>query len=742
MLKLYSILLFCYCLLPPAISAQQKSAFIAGKVIDEKGKPLAFANVQVVGAYDGEISSASGNFFISTRKIGAAKLRASLIGYEASEQTVRLNSNDTLRVNFVLRETVVNLNEVVVTASAFATGDEGKGVTLRRLEVVTTPGAAADIFLAIKTFPGVAMVDEGSGLFVRGGDVNETVTLLDQATVVHPYKYESPTGGVFGTINPFLVSGTFFSSGGFSARYGNALSSVLAMESQNFPEASAYTLNLGLAAAAASIQMPLIQNKLGVRFSGNRSFTGAMFRLNGRRDEFVEPPGGNDGNLSLIYQYSPAGRFKFFNFVSNDRIGVNVHQPSFAAVYRGEEINQLHNLQWSDLWRGWLMKMSFSLNRYDTQRHLGNLNFDQRDDTYKWRLDVERELSQRARVLWGSEIERVKNDFRGTVPANREVLDPDAEVHRLHENYSAQRWGVYAEIETQLSRRLTGGAGMRVDHHDLADETTLDPRLSLRYDFSRRTNLRLAWGIYHQFPEAYLFNPASGNSQLASQQAQHYIVGIEHQRDPLMIRVETYYKPYAHLVIRDSGRNYANRGDGEARGLDVFVKYGAFLQTRFNGWIAYSYLHSRRLLPRNTGDSYLYERAPSSFDITHNLTLVGKLRIIQFFSGGLTFRYATGRPITPVAGAIRDERFGFYIPIEGSVNSERLPSFQRLDGSLSYYLPYGNNNSATFYFAVSNLLNHANVLDYDYSLDYSSRTPRTTNYRRFIYFGVTTTLAK
>jgi hypothetical protein len=108
--------------------------------------------------------------------------------------------------------------------------------------------------------------------------------------------------------------------------------------------------------------------------------------------------------------------------------------------------------------------------------------------------------------------------------------------------------------------------------------------------------------------------------------------------------------------------------------------------------MAYSYLHSRRQLPRNIGDEYLYARVRSSFDITHNLTLVGKVRLIQFLSAGLTFRYATGRPVTPIIGAIRNEPFDFYEPIEGLVNAERLPPCQRLDGSLSYYLPYGNGN--------------------------------------------------
>ena len=735
--KTFCLLLFA---LFSVLTAQTKLAHVSGTVVDEQGRPLPLVNVQVLDSFDGNVSDTNGRFAFAVRKLGTAILRASLLGYESAEQAAQLSANDTTRMNFVLRETLINFRETVVTASAYTTGDEGKGVTLRGLEVVTTPGAAADVFLAIKTFPGVAMVDEGSGLFVRGGDVSETVTLLDQATVVHPYKYESPTGGVFGTISPFLVSGTFFSSGGFSARYGNALSGVLAMDSQNLPENSSYTFNVGLAAASAGAQLNLIPNKLGVRFSGNRSSTDLMFRLNGQRDEFTITPHGIDGNLSVIYQYSPSGRIKFFNYAETNRIGVHVAEPSFAGVYHGEETNQLHNLQWSETWRNWLLKTSLSLNRYDTKRSLGNLNLQPRDDTFKWRVDAEREIGAHARFAWGYEIERVTNRFFGTVPQHDNVLDPDADVYHLAEKFSAQRTGAYVDWETQLARRWIAGVSVRADHHDLARETVVDPRFSLRYDFNKYTNARFAAGVYQQFPLPYLFNQTNGNPNLQAQRSRHFIVGIDHQRGNTQLRLEGYYKPYAHLVLRDHGLNYTNRGEGSARGFDLFAKHGAFLQTRFNGWLAYSFLRARRLQAREVGEGFAYEHAPSAFDITHNLTLVGKVRLIQFFSGGLTYRYATGRPITPIAGAIRNEQFGFYEPIEGPLYSERLPSFQRLDASLNYYLPYGKGHMAVFYLAVSNVLNRANVLSYEYSADYSTRTPRKTNYQRFIYFGVTTTL--
>jgi len=728
-------------LVSPSLFAQIKPAFIAGRIIDDTGKALAYANIQIAGTTFGDASSAIGDFSFSTTLTGTQKIRATMIGYESSERIVRLSAGDTTRVLFTLQETLITLQEATVTASAFTSGDEGKGVTLRSMEVVTTPGAAADIFLAVKTFPGLAMIDEGSGLFVRGGDVTETVTILDQATVVHPYKYESPTGGVFGAISPFLVKGTFFSSGGFSARYGNALSGVLALESQDMPIQNSLNFNLGLAAASAGIDASIADGKFGLRFSGNQSFTGAMFRLNGRREEFTETPSSNDVNLSLIFPYSETGRLKFFNFLASDRIGVHVDLPSLSAVYKGEEHNHLHNLQWSEVFvQRWFVKSSLSLNRFESKSDLGNLNFDLEDDTYKWRTDVEASLSPRWNLRFGGEIEEIVNHYNGKVPQG-DVLDPNAPAYLLAEKYSARRLGAYGEVETQLSRRWLANAGLRGDHHNLAAQTTFDPRLSLRYEISTSSNVRASWGYYHQFPQPYEFNPASGNPFLHSQRAEHFILGYEFNKETTQVRVEGYHKRYADLVLDDAARYLANRGDGEASGVDVFVKYGGFLKTRVHGWASYSFLHSRRLLARDVAGSYLYEKAPSDFDITHNVTIVAKFQLTAPLSFGCTYRYATGRPITPIVDAIKDPVFDFYTPVEGSINSERLPSFHRLDANLSFYYPYGRDNFAVFYLSVANVLNRDNILGYDYSADYSTRTPRSTNYLRFIYFGITTSIA-
>ena len=116
------------------------------------------------------------------------------------------------------------------------------------------------------------------------------------------------------------------------------------------------------------------------------------------------------------------------------------------------------------------------------------------------------------------------------------------------------------------------------------------------------------------------------------------------------------------------------------------------------------------------------------------------MRIVSTLSGGLTLKYATGRPVTPVVGAVPAAGKGYYLPVEGPVGSERLPSFQKVDGQLSYLRFFGSGHQAVFYLAVNNLLNRANVLGYDYSIDYTRRQPRTTLFRRSVYFGATVSL--
>lgn len=719
----------------------ERQTVVRGQVADARGDGVPYANIQIAGTAEGTASDRSGRFQLHTRLQGEVDIQASAVGYEVATQQVVLGRQDTVTVDFALRGTVVELGEATVSASSYTVGD-AESVTLNMLDVVTTPGTSADIYRTVQTFPGVTSVDGGSSLFVRGGDVSETVTLLDQATVAHPYRFESPTTSTFGTVPPFLVDGLNFTSGGYSAKYGNALSAVLAMDSRGLPEADRYYGNLSLAATSAGVDLSLVDGALGVRASGNQSFTGMLFRLNGHSNEFSLTPRSTDANLSLIYEYSDTGQLKLFNYRSSSRMGVRVDDPDYSRIYRTESTNWLHNLQWSESLYDWNVQTSLSMNRYASQQQYGELDLRPSDTIYKLRTDVTRELGRRFSFLTGGEVQRTVSAFEGSLPGE----GGEGHATALDERFPVTRSGAYAEVESHLYRRFIARLGVRTDYHSASEQFTADPRFALRYVASARTDVHLSWGIFHQFAAPFNYSAATGNPELNPQRAQHFIAGVMHERDRLLARVEAYYKPYDDLVLGDPGgsaptEGLTNRGEGWSRGVDVFLKYGQFLQTRFYGRASYSYLQSQRLqLRRLGGEGRVYEQGPSPFDITHNLSVVANATLVNglgggVLSGGGTLRHATGQPHTPIVGA-EAVSGGYYAPVEGPVGSERLPAFRRVDAQLNYYLPFGEGHSIVFYASVNNVLSRTNVLGYEYAADYSARTAQEATLQRSFYFGV------
>jgi hypothetical protein len=720
-------------------SGSDSEITITGEITDKEGNPLYLAHVKIVGTTDGGVTKKDGRFRFSTRLSGPQTLSISMIGFQTIEKEIILKQGQSTEVSVELKSKDLELGDLQVTGSSFTTGD-GKGVTLNELEVVTTPGAAADIFRAIQTFPGVSGLDEGAGLLVRGGDVDEVKVFLDQATVVHPFRFENPSGGVFGSIPPFLVSGTFFSSGGFPARYGDALSGVLAMESLDMPGQTTVQATASFAATSAGLDIP-VSDKLGIRFSGNRSFTEFLFSINGTSDDFTESPAGYDGNLSLTYKPRSGTQIKLFNFGNTNRVGVRVPQSTFDANFRNEESNRFHNLQWTELMGDkWLAETSISWNAYNTERSFGGLLLDQTDHNTKWRTDLDYNWSERLKLRTGAETEYRSNQFRGTIPVNDEIVDPRGDFTDIRENVGATRAGAWSELSFQLLPDIIINMGVRSDFWSANKEWIVDPRLNVNYKPGPFTSFSIAVGRYRQFPEPFEFNSETGNPNLHAQQAWHYIGSAEYKKDLLHLRGELYYKDYENLVIEDEFSNLSNRGHGFASGVDLFAKYSEFLRTRLNGWISYSFLRSDRFQPRRFADGLAFDLAPSDYALTHNLSVVTKYRVWNMLTLGATYRMTTGRPFTPVIDAVFNDEFGFFNPVEGPVNSRRLPQFRRLDVDLSYFWMFSGNHSVIFFMSVSNALDRANVTDITYNEDFSERRFIRSNFERFLFLGATLNL--
>src|SRR5262249_38095577 len=142
--------------------------------------------------------------------------------------------------------------------------------------------------------------DEGAGLYVRGGDTSEVLVLLDDAIVFHPYRSETPGGGLFGSVDPFLLEGLSFATGGFSAKDGNAPPAVFDRHGLKRPDADSAGVALGLAGASARGALPIGKHG-GFRFAGNRGFPALLFAVNGRPYAFDPLPGRWDAGASGHY---------------------------------------------------------------------------------------------------------------------------------------------------------------------------------------------------------------------------------------------------------------------------------------------------------------------------------------------------------------------------------------------------------------------------------------------------------
>ena len=153
------------------------------------------------------------------------------------------------------------------------------------------------------------------------------------------------------------------------------------------------------------------------------------------------------------------------------------------------------------------------------------------------------------------------------------------------------------------------------------------------------------------------------------------------------------------------------------------------LKPKFNGWISYAYTDSKRKQ---------YDAAivtPANYDITHSLSVVGTYNITDRLTVGASYKTSTGKPFTPVTGSLFDPYNNVYIPIYADRNSERFPTYQRVDLNAQYIFALFGRFAVAF-FALNNLLNTSNLYEYDYNFDYSNRTEVNSANKRIIYFGM------
>ena len=690
---------------------------ISGKVMDKKGKPLPGANVFLKGTYDGTTSDSEGIFNFKTIEKDTAILSATYVGFEISEKNIGLNGKEVLH-NFRLEESANELNTVVITAGAFEASDEKRMAMLKPLDIVTTAGAAADITGAIQFLPGAQRVGEQEGLFVRGGSGQETKVVIDGMIVQNPFFSSLPDVQQRGRFSPFMFKGTSFSTGGYSAQYGQALSSVLLLNTTDKASNNGLGISLNLANAGLNYDYASKNQSISaVAYYGNLK---PLFALVKQNVDWLHEP--EFKGTSLTYRLKPTkhGVLKVYGMYSDSRLSMNSKNPSTDSGRMKLDLknrNAFMTSTYSDQWADgkWLLNSGFSYSRNKDNMSFDAINFDRFDARTQARLVLTRLLAGNNSVLFGGETYAI-NLQNGV----------DGRLYRLKDHYTA----IFAESEIYVTRQLAGRVGVRGEYSSLLNRFNVAPRLSFAYKTGKFSQVSLAAGQFYQNPD---YRYSYMNKNLNFERADHLILNFQIIKNQRTFRFETFYKNYAQLVREFTGEVFDadpyrfpwgptnNQGDGYAKGFDFFWRDQKTIKN-FDYWVTYSYVDSKRLFQQ------FQESATPTFISNHNISLITKkwFEKIQT-SFNMTYAFTSGRP--------------YYNPNNKVFLSDRTPAVHNVSIQSSK-LASIKGNLVIFYASIDNILNTKNVFTYRYTTDGKTRYSVGPQSYRSFFIGTQIMLSK
>ena len=233
---------------------------------------------------------------------------------------------------------------------------------------------------ALKTLPGAQQVGESEGLFVRGGTAAETKIFIDGTLVNNFFQGGAPNIAGYGRFSPFLFKGTVFSTGGYSALYGQALSSALILESIDLPERTSASLGLSVIGVNGGYQ-ELSKNK---KFSwgGAYSYTnlGLAFAVIKQKQDYSKVPVIHNGDFNFRFKTSATGMIKYYGYFGKNSFDFTVKSIDSIGYFDRfglENFNMYHNLSWKEsLGKRWKMNAGFSytLNQDDIKSGMKDAN--------------------------------------------------------------------------------------------------------------------------------------------------------------------------------------------------------------------------------------------------------------------------------------------------------------------------------------------------------------------------------
>ena len=706
---------FCLCLVlilcSGTIAHSQTDESIQGRVIDSlTGKPIAGAVIRIESGDEITITNDSGAFRLDGLAPGSLEVTAESLGYRKETRTCRLEPGDQITLLFRMQEEELVMSDVVLQAEQITGRNSVSEIRLDASALRSAQGLLEDPVRTLTLLPGVnggGDLFAPSEIFVRGGAPEENLFLLDKTKLYWPWYF----GGMKSVYNTDVVDRVELLTGGFPASFGNHMSSVLNVITRpgSFREWSG-GLSIGFFNAAADIEGPIISDKLSIIAAVRRTYLDLFL------DESAAFPLPSFGDITYKIAFRPASshRISLSGLSSEESIAFLAAEPEPGLPDRINASGRTHTQsgEWlAIIGEEIVSKLALTHSSSSSRFAIGQtIDAKTEGETWGLRYDVDWNIEDRRAVKFGTEGTQNTFNLAGTFPLDPGETDPNDTTITLRPydlSSESRLAGAYLLYDGDLTGNLGMNAGLRLDHHDMADLTDISPRLALRYSPGKKIELRGAFGEYHQFPQE---EALSYNSDLQSELSRHYIAGVHYRFSPAVAGwIEGYVKDYRNLTTYDSLLNYRSNGTGVSKGIELFLRKE---QGALQGWISYAFSRATRQAPLQD-QVYRFE-----YDQPHvfNCGLLWRADsskawyIPSQISG--QFRFASGRPYTPVVSGVQTPEG--WRPVKGEINSEENPYYLNLNLRLEWGYDLGAGIEGTSFLEVWNLTNRKNILGRTY----------------------------
>lgn len=747
---------------------------LSGYVKDAaNGEALIGATVFVEDLEQGTATNAYG-FYSFTLPQGTHQLTISYIGYHSNTQTITAAQSRTL--SFALQNASETIDEVTVKAVATNANVERIEMGMASLPVKTIRKLPAfmgevDIIKTIQLLPGIQSGGEASsGLYVRGGGPDENLLMLDEAAVYNA----SHLMGFFSVFNSNAINDIQVYKSGIPAQYGGKASSVIDIRQKDGnSKRLGFDGGIGNLSSRLTLEGPIIKDKWSFILAGRRTYYDVLGRaigidalkdntlyfydLNGKSNLIINPKNriflsgyvGEDAfdlGESLYMRWGNATATARWNHIFGEKLFMNLSTIFSNYDYNlGVPGENADNFDWSSHIRDYCAKLDFTffLNPANTIKFgINSIHHNFRPGKVETQgensmfsdmelahynalesavyLSNEQKLSTRLSVQYGLRLSHFQPIGYGEV--NYYENPDDLQADEITETVEYDKWEKIGDAIVHLEPRI----GMKF---------TLDPNSSAKASFNRMVqNLHLITNTQSPSPlDIWLPTSTYIKPLIVDQFSLGYFRNFAN--NVWETSLELYYKDMqnvldyvegADLFLNDDIETELLHGKGQSKGLELLIKKS---QGRLNGWLAYTWAKTTRKIEGiNNGNSY-----PSSYDRTHDLSLVSNYELNKRWNLAASFVYSTGTPTSyPVAKyTIQNNQLYEY----SARNSDRLPSYHRLDLSATY--EFKKNKNRRFHqsinISVYNVYGRRNA--YSITADNNEDNPEQTEFVRLSIIG-------